>query len=137
MEYDIYFTGYLTSNLGSLGNKILKLREIVETVKGTVLTKQGNLDLEISCCGASDLMSDVLSDMMPGSLLLTGMVGLQSVRTAEMVDLAAIVFVHAKIPGTDSIELANELGIALIASPYSMYEICGQLYEAGLRPPKK
>jgi len=115
----------------------LKLREIVETVKGTVLTKHGNLGLEISYCGASDLMSDVLSDMKPGSLLLTGMVGLQSVRTAEMVDLAAIVFVCSKTPGPESIELANELGIALIVSPYSMYEICGQLYEAGLRPPKK
>jgi len=115
----------------------LKLREIVETVKGTVLTKQGNLDVEISYCGASDLLSDVLSDMKPGSLLLTGMVGLQSVRTAEMVDLAAIVFVYAKIPGPESIELANELGIPLIASPYSMYEVCGHLYQAGLRAPKK
>jgi predicted transcriptional regulator len=120
-----------------LENKVLKLREIVETVKGTVLTKQGDLDLEISYCGASDLLSDVLSDMKPGSLLLTGMVSLQSVRTAEMVDLAAIVFVCAKIPRPESIELANELGIPLIASPYSMYEICGRLYQAGLRPPKK
>ena len=115
----------------------MKLREIVETVKGTVLTKQANLDLEIFYCGASDLMSDVLSDMKSGSLLLTGTVGLQSVRTAEMVDLAAIVFVCAKIPGPESIELANELGIPLIASPYTMYEICGHLYEAGLRAPKK
>jgi len=115
----------------------LKLREIVETVKGTVLTKQGNLDVEIFYCGASDLLSDVLSDMNPGSLLLTGMVGLQSVRTAEMVDLAAIVFVRAKIPGPESIELANELGIPLIVSPHGMYEICGQLYQAGLRAPEK
>jgi len=115
----------------------LKLRDIVETVKGTVLTKRGNLDLEILYCGASDLMSDVLSDMNPGSLLLTGMVGLQSVRTAEMVDLAAIVFVSAKIPEPESIELADELGIPLIASPYSMYEVCGHLYQAGLRAPKK
>jgi hypothetical protein len=82
-------------------------------------------------------MSDVLSDMKPGSILLTGMVGLQSVRTAEMVDLAAIVFVSEKIPGPESIELADELGITLIASPYSMYETCGFLYQAGLRPPKK
>jgi len=54
-----------------------------------------------------------------------------------MVDLAAIIFVYSKIPGPESIELANELGIPLIASPYSMYEICGQLYQAGLRAPEK
>ena len=112
----------------------MNLREIVGIVKGTVLTKQAKLEKEIESCGASDLMSDVLSFMKPGCLLLTGLVHPQSVRTAEMADLAAIVFVRGKTPGHEVVILGDELGIPLIASSYGMYEICGRLYEAGLAP---
>jgi predicted transcriptional regulator len=79
-------------------------------------------------------MSDVLSFMKPGSLLLTGLVHAQSVRTAEMAELAAIVFVRGKIPGPEVVSLGDELGIPLIASSFSMYETCGRLYQAGLPP---
>lgn len=110
----------------------MKLKEIIEIVGGTLLTKMANLDLEILHCGASDLMSDVLSFMKPGSLLLTGLIHPQAIRTAEMADLAAIVFVRGKTPGPEAISLAEELRIPLIASPYGMYEMCGRLYKAGL-----
>ena len=115
----------------------MNLKEIIGVVRGTVLTKHTRSDLEISSCGASDLMSDVLSFMKPGSLLLTGLVHPQSVRTAEMADLAAIVFVRGKTPGPEVVSLGEELGIPLIASPYSMYEICGRLYKEGLPPTLK
>jgi predicted transcriptional regulator len=112
----------------------LKLREIIEIVGGTILTERVNMDLEIKYCGASDLMSDALAFMKPGSLLLTGLVHPQSIRTAEMADLAAIVFVRGKMPGTEAITLADELRIPLITSSYGMYEMSGLLYKAGLEP---
>jgi len=120
--------------LGPVGLETVKLKEIINTVEGTLLTKQLKQDLDIKTCGAADLMSDALSLMKPGSLLITGLVNLQSIRTAEMADLAAIIFVRGKIPGPDAIDLANELGIPLIASHIGMYELCGRLYKAGLVP---
>jgi predicted transcriptional regulator len=93
-----------------------------------------SLEREIVSACASDLMSDVLAFMKPRSLLLTGLVHPQSVRTAEMADLAAIVFVRGKTPGPEAISLAEELRIPLIASPYGMYEMSGRLYKAGLAP---
>jgi predicted transcriptional regulator len=110
----------------------VKLREIIELVKGSILTSKGDLNLEIPSCGASDLMSDALAFMKPGDLLLTGLIHPQVVRTAEMAELAAVVFVRGKTPSLDTIELAKELGIPLVASPYGMYEMCGLLYGAGL-----
>ena len=112
----------------------MKLKEIIEIVGGTLITKKVNPDLEILHCGASDLMSDVLAFMKPRSLLLTGLVHPQSIRTAEMADLAAIVFVRGKTPGPEAISLAEELRIPLITSPYGMYEMSGLLYKAGLEP---
>ena len=114
--------------------KIVNLQEIVRIIGGNILTNQAKLDVEVRSCGASDLMSDVLSFMKPGSLLLTGLVHPQSVRTAEMAELAAIVFVRGKIPGPEVVSLGDELGIPLIASSFSMYETCGLLYQAGLPP---
>jgi predicted transcriptional regulator len=112
----------------------VKLKEIIDEVGGSVFTNRANLDREISSCGASDLMSDVLTYMKPGSLLLTGLVNLQSIRTAEMAELAAIIFVRGKTPGPEIIELADELGVPLIGSPVGMYEISGRLYQTGLQP---
>jgi len=115
----------------------VNLGEIVKIVEGRILTKQTNLEIEISSCGASDLMSDALSFMKQGSLLLTGLVHAQTVRTAEMADLSAVMFVRGKNPGPEVTSLADELGIPLIASPYGMYETCGRLYKAGLLPTMK
>ena len=117
-----------------MGIETVKLKEIVNAVGGTLLTKQLKQDLDIHHCGAADLMSDALSLMKPGSLLITGLVNLQSIRTAEMADLAAIIYVRGKTPGPDAVDLANELGIPLITSHIGMFEMCGRLYKAGLEP---
>lgn len=112
--------------------KSVKLRDIIKVVEGKVLTEGVNLDMEISCAAGADLMSDVLAFAKPNALLLTGLVNPQVVRTAEMADIAAIVFVRGKMPGPETIALAKEKGIPLIAAPYTMFEMCGRLYEAGM-----
>jgi len=82
-------------------------------------------------CGA-DLMSDVLAFTHAGTLLLTGLTNPQVVRTAEMAGINAIVFVRGKVPPAETIALAKEKDIPLMATRYTMYETCGRLYEAGL-----
>jgi predicted transcriptional regulator len=115
----------------------MKLKEIIDIVEGRLLTNHADFELEIAFGGASDLMSDVLAYVKPNSLLLTGLVNPLVVRTAEMAEIAAIIFVRGKTPGEESVALSEELNIPLVASPYSMYELCGRLYEAGLPPVMK
>ena len=116
-------------------NFLMKLREIVSILEGRLISNENEVDLDISipCVGAADLMSDVLAFAEPGSLLLTGLCNPQVVRTAEMADIAAIVFVRGKFPPPETIGLAEEKGIPLVATSYAMFEMCGRLYEAGLR----
>lgn len=110
----------------------MKLREVLQLIDGKVLTRNTNLDLEVEMgCGA-DLMSDVLAFTHAGTLLMSGLTNLQVVRTAEMAGIQAIVFVRGKIPPPETIALAEEKGIALLASKYTMFETCGRLYRAGL-----
>jgi predicted transcriptional regulator len=110
----------------------VKLRDIVHVVEGTILSQHANLDMEIPCAGGCDLMSDVLAFIKPYSLLLTGLTNIHVILTAEMADVAAIVFVRGKTPGPDVVSLAEEKGIPLIASPRTMFELCGRLYQAGM-----
>jgi predicted transcriptional regulator len=110
----------------------MTLREVVQSIDGRVLTEGANLDMVISHVASSDLMSDVLAFAKPHALLMTGLVNLHVVHAAEMADLAAIIFVRGKRPTRDVVALAEEKGIPLISSRYSMFELSGRLYATGL-----
>jgi predicted transcriptional regulator len=110
----------------------MKLQQIISIVDGQVLVDAG-VDQEISCAAASDLMSDVLAFAEPYSILLTGLCNPQVVRTAEMADIAAIIFVRGKVPEAETIALAKEKGITQVVTKAPMFEVCGRLYQAGLK----
>mgnify|MGYP000091493648 CR=1 FL=1 len=84
-----------------------------------------------NACG-SDMMSDVLAFVKDQSVLLTGLVNPQVIRTAEMMDMVCIVFVRGKEPSPDMIALAEERGIVLMTTPLRMFTACGLLYAGGL-----
>jgi len=110
----------------------MKLSEVVSIIEGKVVSEDVDLDMEIQMgCGA-DLMSDVLSFTHEGTLLMSGLTNPQVVRTAEVAGISAIVFVRGKTPPKETIALADERGIPLLASKYTMFETCGRLYKAGL-----
>jgi len=77
-------------------------------------------------------MSDVLAFGKPGLLLLTGLTNLQSVRTADIIEAKAIIYVRGKKPDDQTIKLAAEKNIPLLSTPLMMYEACGLLYQAGI-----
>ena len=81
---------------------------------------------------ASDLMSDVLAFSRTGAILLTGLVNVQTVQTAFIAEISAIVFVRRKKPDDVVIKCAKQKGIPLLGTAYSMYEACGILYRNGL-----
>jgi predicted transcriptional regulator len=110
----------------------MKLSELIDIIDGKVLTETTDLHREIKgACGA-DLMSDVLASIQPDAVLLTGLCNPQVVRTSQMADVLAIVFVRGKMPAQETIDLANQEDLPLISSPFGMFELCGRLYQAGL-----
>lgn len=111
----------------------MKLEAVRRILDCRVLVGDDKLDEEVSVgCGA-DLMSDVLAFIKPNALLLTGLGNVQSVRTADIAGVRAIVYVRGKLPDKEAIELAKETGIVLLSTNLLMYEACGKLYAHGLR----
>ena len=111
----------------------MTIRDIIELLDAEVLCGEDLLDTPVhSACG-SDMMSDVLAYVKEQAVLLTGLVNLQVVRTAEMMDMKCIVFVRGKRPPAEVVDLARESGIVMLRSEERMYSACGKLYENGLR----
>ena len=108
------------------------VKDIIDILEGEIIC-EGDLEQEIKTACGSDMMSDVLAFVKDQSVLLTGLVNPQVVRTAEMMDMHCIVFVRGKNPDQTIIDLAQERNITLLKSKYRMFTACGKLYDAGLR----
>ncbi len=110
----------------------MKMSKIVELLNAKVLCGEELLENEVhSACG-SDMMSDVLAFVKDQAVLLTGLVNLQVVRTAAMMDMRCVVFVRGKNPSEDIIDFARDNDIVVLASDERMYPACGKLYANGL-----
>ncbi|MBQ9469278.1 MAG: hypothetical protein IJU52_09775 [Clostridia bacterium] len=111
----------------------MKIREIAEIAGAEVLACEDLVDHEVhSACG-SDMMSDVLAFVKEQGLLITGLVNTQVIRTAEMMDMRAVLFVRSKRPTPEILELAKRAEIVVMATPMRMFEACGLIYESGLK----
>lgn len=73
----------------------MKVQNIVNILKAEILA-EGDLQEEVKTACGSDMMSDVLAFVKDQSVLLTGLVNPQVVRTAEMMDMHCIIFVRGK-----------------------------------------
>ena len=109
------------------------LRNIQNLLDCKVLCCEHLLNIEIEQVCGTDLMSNVLASTGANSLLITGLNNIQVVRTAEMSDIPAVVFIQGREPTPEIIELAREKNIVLMVSRFSMFAICGLLYLGGLR----
>lgn len=110
----------------------MKISEIMKIVDGELISGEDYIDATINYGYSCDLMSDVLAYVQSSDLLLTGLVHPQVIRTAEMLDLKAIIFVRGKMPAEELIELAQARDIILIRTKHSLFTASGLLYQAGL-----
>ena len=110
----------------------MRLKEIADVLHASVACGATRLEEEVEMGYSSDLMSDVLTLDTDNLILITGLVNLQAIRTAEMADIRAIVFVRNKKATGQMIELALENNI--LESPFSLFKSSGLLFQAGLKP---
>ena len=111
----------------------MTVRDVTRILKAEVLTGECHLDREVHTACGSDMMSDVLAFVKDQSVLMTGLVNPQVVRTAEMMDIVCIVFIRGKRPDAATLALAQDKDIVVLASDYHMFTACGLLYTNGLK----
>lgn len=112
----------------------MEIKRIMELTAAACICGDANTPLEIRYGFAADLMSDVLIVDTARLLLVTGLCNIQTIRTAEMSDLRCILFVRNKKATPEMVALAEQNGIVLLESPYSMFRAVGLLARAGIEP---
>jgi predicted transcriptional regulator len=110
----------------------LLLRDVQKILDADVLVGADKLDTEVHTAFAADLMSDVLAFADSGCILLTGLTNPQVIRTADVLDIAAIVLVRGKRPPPETVRAAIDKKIPLLATKYILFETAGRLYERGI-----
>jgi predicted transcriptional regulator len=108
------------------------LREVKEILGADLIVGNDKLDLDVKTAFGADLMSDVLAYAKAGSLLLTGLTNPQVIRTANVLDIAAIIIVRGKKPPVETISLAEEMHIPILSTKYILFETAGRLYQKGI-----
>ncbi|MDL2248715.1 hypothetical protein LJB89_03360 [Tyzzerella sp. OttesenSCG-928-J15] len=111
----------------------MNIGEMKKVLNATVYCGEDLMDLEIQTGCGSDMMSEVLAFVKDQSVLLTGLLNPQVVRTAEMMDIQCIIFVRGKVPTQPILDLAKEKGMCVLSTKCTMFSACGQLYANGLR----
>jgi len=115
------------------------LSEIQKLLQAVLISESSASNLDIKFAKASDLMSDVLAFSEPfidrNTVLITGLTNKQVVRTCEIAGVAAIIFVRGKKPSAETIDLAKQCEIPLMATNLKMFEACGILYTNGILGP--
>ncbi|MDF2801280.1 MAG: hypothetical protein K0S61_1183 [Anaerocolumna sp.] len=110
----------------------MTIKDVKEILGAKLVCGEADINKEVhTACGA-DMMSDVLAFVKDQSILLTGLCNLQTIRTAEMMDIICIVFVRGKKPDEAMIKLAKENKIVLLTTGHQMFSACGMLYAKGL-----
>ena len=111
----------------------MKLSRIKELLDCEVLYGSEVMDIDVTTCLGSDMMSDVLAFAEPWAILITGLTNAQSVRTANVADAAAIIYIRGKKPDEQTLELAEEMRIPILTTELGMFEACGMLFKEGLK----
>ena len=112
--------------------KDLKLSEVKEALRAQIFAGEEKLGTSVKAGTASDLMSDMLTGENSGVVLLTGLCNVQSIRTAVISDVAAVILVRGKLPTPEMITQAQQHGLPLLSTPFTMFTSCGRLFAKGL-----
>lgn len=111
----------------------MTLYEIKDLLEAEVLIGEDQLDMEVKTAFMADLMSDVLAFATAGSLLITGLTNPQVLRTADIIDIAAIIMGRGKRPSPETTQLAETMNIPILTTKYILFEVAGRLYSKGIK----
>jgi predicted transcriptional regulator len=110
----------------------MTLHEIRDLLQCEVLTGGDSLQADVTQVVASDGMSEILAFAKSKELMITGLTNIQSIRTADIAGVSAVIYCRGKLPEKKVIEFARQKRIPVLATKMVMFDICGILYNKGL-----
>ena len=113
----------------------MKVQELMELLSARSLNPGANLEAEIRCGYACDLLSWVLARGRQGMAWATVQTHLNVIAVAVLMDMACVILAEGVQPEEATLRKAREEGLALLSSEKTAYELCGLMAKAGVLPP--
>jgi len=111
----------------------MKLSEIKDLLQCEVLAGEDDLSVDIQQVVASDGMSEILAFAKSRELMITGLTNIQSIRTADVAGVSAVIYCRGKRPDKKVIDFAKQKKIPVLVTSMVMFDICGILFNRGLK----
>jgi predicted transcriptional regulator len=111
----------------------MKLSEIRDLLECEVLSGEDDLSFDIQHVVASDGMSEILAFAKSKELMITGLTNILSIRTADIAGVAAVLYCRGKYPDKKVVDFARSKDIPVLVTKMVMFDICGLLYNRGLK----
>lgn len=110
-----------------------ELSSIIAQLNLEVLTplKPGPIHVEQAC--VSDLLSNVMATCPGQCLWLTVQCHVNVIGVASLLDVQAVILIGGTRPDPGVLRKAQEVGVTLLASPDSAFNLSGKLYHLGVR----
>jgi len=102
----------------------MTVQDAVSALGAEIIVEGGGLEKAVGHVVASDLMSDVLLVDEDDMLLLTSLASDQVLRTAQIVNAAAVIVVNGKSLPSSMMQVAQGLGMTLIKAAQSKFDAC-------------
>ncbi len=111
----------------------MKLSEICDLLHCKVLVGEEDLTTDVQGVVASDGMSEILAFAKSKELMITGLTNIQSIRTADIAGVSAVIYCRGTCPDRKVLEFAKQKRIPVLVTDMVMFDICGVLYSKGLK----
>jgi predicted transcriptional regulator len=111
----------------------MRLRQIATALSLTVRAGEAGLDAEVSGGYAADLLSCAMAGAQQGDLWITLQGHLNVVAIATLDELAGILITEDKPAAPDMLQKADEVGVPVLSTPLTTYQVAGRLWEMGVR----
>jgi len=109
----------------------MKVSELAEKIGLNSLAEY--TDKEIEGVYISDMVSDIITGAMANGILVTLQTHKNLIAAANLVDVAAVIFVRGKKPAADVVELASRAGIGLFVADMDTWSFATKLIDLGIR----
>lgn len=100
----------------------MTIKDIINELNLSVVTKNSDLERNVDGCYIGDLLSWVMSNAQADNIWLTIMSNINIVAVAALTDVSCIILCENVSPDEDCVTKANAQGICILKTPASAYE---------------
>jgi len=104
------------------------LKDMIEDLELEVKSARNKLTNKVTGVYVSDLLSDVIANAQEGQIWITLQIHPNIVAVASLKELSGIILVNNRLPESETIQKAEEVGIPLMMSKLTTFALAGRLY---------